>query len=181
MPARWLKRGRRILTLIAVGVLVPAAVKAQSAVTLKATVTETVSLSVLPNSIDAEVVSIGNTVRVTLSSAGSPVVRVPLLVRSNTSFNISAVVESTTAELAEVSIADVRATGTLVAPNAITALNAPSNPLDLSRPFLVATGPRVSLGGTLNSPNNALQITVLIRFKPVAEDWTAQLNLIAAK
>jgi hypothetical protein len=181
MPAKGLRLRCHLLTLIAVGIFVPAGVNAQSSVTLTATVSETVSLSVLPNSIDAEVMSIGgNTVRVTLSGPVSPVVRVPLLVRSNCSFSISGMVESTTAELAEFSIADVHATGTLVAPNAITGLNAPSNPLDLSRPFLVATGPRVSLGGTLNSPNNALQITVLIRLKPEpARDWQLHLTFVA--
>lgn len=182
MPAKGLRLRCHLLTLIAAGIFVPAGVKAQSSVTLNATVSETVSLSVLPNSTGAEVISIGgNTVRVTLSGPVSPVVRVPLLVRSNSGFSISAVVESTTAEVAELSVVDVHATGTLVAPSAITGLNAPSNPLDLSRPFLVATGPRVSLGGTLNSPHNALQITLLIRFKPATQDWTAQLNLIATK
>ena len=180
MPARGLRLRCRLLTLVAV--LVPAGVHAQTSVTLTGTVSETVALSVSPDAAaDMNVVSSGNTVSVTLSGTGPSVIRVPLLVRSNTSFKISALVESRTAELAEISIADVHATGTLVAPNAVTGLNAPSNPQDLSRPFLVVTGPRVSLGGTLNSPNNALQITVLIRFKPVTDDWTAQLNLIAAK
>ena len=180
MPARGLRLRCRLLTLVAV--LVPAGVHAQTSVTLTGTVSETVALSVSPDAAaEMNVVSSGNTVRVTLSSAGSPVVRVPLLVRSNSSFSITAMVDSTTAELVDLSIADVHATGTLVAPNAITELNAPSTPPDLSRPFLVATGPRVSLGGTLNSPNNALQITVLIRFKPVAPDWTAQLTLTATK
>jgi hypothetical protein len=180
MPARGLRPGRRLLTLIAVGVFVSAGVKAQSSVTLKATVSEAVSLSVLANSIDADVVSIGNTVRVTLSSTGSPVIRVPLLVRSNSGFKISAMVESTTAELAELSVVDVHATGTLVASDAITGLNVPPKPLDLSRPFLVATGPRVSLGGTLNSPNNALEIAVLIHLKPAqSRDWQLQLTFVA--
>jgi hypothetical protein len=166
-----------------VALLVPAGVHAQTSVTLTGRVSETVALSVSSDAADMQAVSSGNTVRVTLSGTGgkSPVVRVPLLVRSNSSFSISGMVESTTAELAELSIADVHATGTLVAPNAVTQLNTPSNPLDLSRPFLVVTGPRVSLGGTLNSPNNALQITVLILFKAVADDWTAQLILTATK
>ncbi len=47
---------------------------------------------------------------------------------------------------------------------------------DTSQPLLVLSGPRVSLGGTLNSPNNALQITVLIRLSPPAQQWTAQLT-----
>lgn len=152
---------RLLLTLIAVGVFVPAGVKAQSSVTLKATVSEVVTLSA-PDSIDS-----GNTVRITVPASDSPVIRVPLLVRSNSGFKITAVVESQTAGLSELSVADVRATGRLVSPQIVNAIHLESivDP-DTSRPLFVASGPRVSLGGTLNSPNNALQIIVLIRLKP---------------
>jgi hypothetical protein len=174
---------RHLLTLIALGVLVPAGVKAQSSVTLTGRVSETVNLSVAPNSIEAgmDVVSTGDSVRITLSGDRSPVIRVPLLVRSNSGFKISANFESKTAVLSQLAVEDVRATGSLVAPNAVTELNVPSVPLDLTGPFLVTTGPRVSLGGTLDSPNNALQITVLIRLSPSADRWTAQLNLVATR
>ena len=167
MPARGLRLRCRLLTLIAVGVLVPAGVKAQSSVTLRAAVSETVSLSVVPNSIDADVVSIGNTVRVTWTSTSSPVLRVPLLVRSNTGFKISASFESQTGVLSQILVADVRATGRLVSPQIVKNLDRRMylDP-DTSQPLLVASGPRVSLGGTLQSPNNALQITVLIRLRP---------------
>ena len=173
----------RLLALIAVGVLVPAGVKAQSSVTLRATVSETVSLSVLPNAIDANVVSSGNTVQVTWSSTNSPVLRVPLLVRSNTGFKITAAFESKTAVLEQLSVADVRSTGTLVSPHIVNGLQVKTQlDPDTSQPLLVLSGPRVSLGGTLNSPNNALQITVLIRLSPPpAHQWTAQLTLVATK
>jgi hypothetical protein len=165
MPARGLRLRCHLLVLV--GVLVPAGVKAQSSVILTGRVSETVTLSVPPNSIDADVISIGNTVRLTLSSTNAPVIRVPLLVRSNSGFKITAHFESTTAVVTQLSVVDVRATGRLVSPQSVNALV--SNPLsepDPSQPLLVATGPRVSLGGTLDSPNNALQITVLIRLKP---------------
>jgi hypothetical protein len=155
------------LTLIAVGIFVPAGVKAQSSVTLTGHVSETVALSVPLNSIDADVVSTGNTVRITLSSTGSPVIRVPLLVRSNSGFRIFANFESTTPVLSELSVVDVRATGRLVSPQSVNAADLKSyvDP-DTSQPLFILSGPRVSLGGTLQSPNNALQITVLIRLKP---------------
>ena len=156
---------RFLLTLIAVGVLVPGAVKAQNSVTVKATVSETVALSVAPNSIGA--VSNGNTVRVTLSGTDSPDIRVPLLVRSNTAFKITAVFDSQTAGVSELSVTDVRATGRLVSPQVVNGLQVkPQLDPDTSQPLLVVSGPRVSLGGTLYSPNNAVQITVLIRLKP---------------
>jgi len=173
--------------------LVPAGVAAQT-VTMKTTVSETVTLSVLPNSIHGDVVSAGNnTVRITMSGLekDAPVIRVPLLVRSNSNFKISAAVESTTAEVIQLSVLNVRPTGTLVSPQAISELNVPREfdvrgwhertLLDLSRPVLIASGPRVSRGGTLTSPNNALQITLLIRLKPQpARDWLVHLTFVAS-
>jgi len=166
MPARRL--GSHLLMFIALGVVVPAGVKAQNSVRLKATVSETVTLSVAPNAIDDGVVTgSGNTVRITWSGGKSPVIRVPLLVRSNTGFKITAVFESQTAVLSELLVADVRATGRLVSPQIVSGFHVgPQLNPDTSQPLLVASGPRVSLGGTFNSPNNALQITVLIRLKP---------------
>jgi len=177
--------------------LAPAGAEAQTGgVTMKTMVSETVALSVLPNSISGDVVSTGNTVRITVSDAdaNAPIIRVPLLVRSNSSFKISVAVESNTAEVTQLSVTDARATGTLVSPQAITELNVPRqfdvrgdentssvlNLLDVSRPVLVASGPRVSRGGTLVSPNNALQITLLIRLQPrPARDWLAHLTFVA--
>jgi hypothetical protein len=156
-------RCRLIFTLMAASFVVPAIVRTQtSRVALNGTVSETVTLSVAPgfSQSNVDVVSSGgNTVRIT-ASGDDPVIRVPLLVRSNSSFKISA--ESQTAELSQLMVTDVHATGNLVSPEAVHGLNVPRKfNLDSSR--LIATGPRVSLGGTLNSPNNALQITLLIR------------------
>ena len=181
--------------------VLPAGVEAQTGgVTMKSTVSEVVALSVLPNStqnnIETSLVSTGRTVRITLSGADgdAPVIRVPLLVRSNSSFKISAAVESNTAEVTQLSVVDARATGTLVSPNAVSELNVPrqidvrgleestssvQNLLDPSRPVLVASGPRVSRGGTLTSPNNALQLTLLIRLKPQpARGWLVHLTFV---
>lgn len=197
MPAKRLRLRSYVFTLFAVLLLVPVGVEAQTGgVTMTSTVSETVALSVLPNSIQGDVVSTGNTVRITLSGAetDAPVIRVPLLVRSNSSFKISAAVESNTAEVTQLSVTDVRATGTLVSPQAISEFNVPRqfdvrglddstssvpNLLDPSRPVLVASGPRVSRGGTLVSPNNALQITLLIRLKPqAARGWLVHLTFV---
>ena len=166
MPARW-------LTLIAVLFLVPVCVHAQTgSVTLQTRVSETVALSVPPNfahsNTDMSVVSSRNTVRLMFSSseAESPDFRVPLLVRSNSSFKISAGFESQTAVLTHLSVIDVRPTGSLVSPEVVDALVRPEVDVDGSQPLLVLSGPRVSLGGTLDSPNNAVQVTLLIRMKP---------------
>ena len=180
MRARW-------LGLMAAMFLLPFAVEAQSGrVALTGTVSETVAVSVLPNStqgdVNAEVLSSGNTVRITLSGddVKSHVIRVPLLVRSNSGFKISAAVESKAAVLTQLSVTDVRATGTLVSPLATSGLNVPVQS-DLSLPFVIASGPRVSLGGTLTSPNNALEITLLIGLKPEpTPGWLIHLTLVGS-
>ena len=171
MPARY-------LTLIAVLFLVPVCAHAQrGSATLQATVSETVVLSVLPNFTDGNinVFSSGGAVRVTLSSAATEF-RVPLLVRSNTGFKISADLESQTTVLTDLSVIDVRATGSLVSPEVVNALVRPEFTLNASQPLLVLTGPRVSLGGTLQSPNNALQVTLLIRIQPLSPGQVVHLT-----
>ena len=161
-------RCRLIFTLMAVLFVVPPIVRTQTGrVTLKAAVSETVTLSVAPgfSQSNVDVVSSGgNTVRITLSG-NDPVIRIPLLVRSNTSFKISA--ELQTGELSQLLVTDVHPTGSLVSPHIVNAIDKrPKMDLNVTGPFVIASGPRVSLGGTLNSPNNALQITVLIHLKP---------------
>ena len=166
---------RCLLTLIAVGVFVPAGVKAQSSVIMKATVSEIVVLSASPASAPSNTVSL-------VLSGDDQVVRVPLLIRSNTGFKISATFESKTAVLSELSVDNVRPTGTLVSPQIVSALHLnPQLDPDTSQPLLVLSGPRISLGGTLNSPNNAMEVTLLIRLTPPAGRWTAQLSLVATK
>ena len=166
-----------IFTLMAVLFIAPAIVEAQTGrVALTATVSETVALSVAPtfSQTNVNIVSSGgNTLRITFSG-DDEVIQVPLLVRSNSSFKISADFESTT-ELTQLSVIDVHATGSLVSPQAVNAIK--NIDLDLSRPLLVASGPRVSLGGTLNSPNNALQITLLIRLQ--SQPTHGSLTLVA--
>src|SRR5215213_7353619 len=188
MPARSLRLRCHLLTLIAAGVLLPAGVRAQtgsSSVTLRGTVSETVALSVAPTSSrsNIEVVRRGlNAVDITLSGDDPPsqIIRVPLLVRSNSGFKISATFESKTAVLSQLLVADVRSTGRLVSPQIVSALRVkPQLDPDTSQPLLVVSGPRVSLGGTLDSPNNAVQITLLIRLSPASYNWTARLNLVA--
>jgi hypothetical protein len=189
MPARRLRpKCRHVFALIAVVLLVCVTVEAQtrsSSVTLTGTVSKIVVLSTLPNfkqsNIDMEVVSSGgNTLRITLSGdTQPPVIRVPLLVRSNSGFKISAAFDPTTAELAQLSVIDARATGTFVSPQVVNALDLrPLSDPDVSQPLLVLSGPRVSLGGTLVSPNNALQVTLLISLKAQpARDWLVHLTL----
>lgn len=198
-------RNYRILILTVMALLLPASVDAQTggtSVVLKGAVSEIVTLSILPNStpnnIDMNVVSSGSSLRMTLSGAAakSSVIRVPLIVRSNSGFRISAVVESKPSVMTQLSVTDVHATGTLVSSQAVSDLvitpfdlrgldeevssTTSSSPLEISRPLVMLSGPRVSLGGTLESPNNALQITLLIRLKPqTGSGWLVHLTFAA--
>ena len=178
---------RHVFTLIGVLLLVCASVAGQtrsSSVIITATVSETVVVSVLPSSTHGNVVidgpSSGSTVQLTLSGTdGSPVIRVPLLLRSNSGFKISAVFTSETAVLNQLSVIEARATGSLVSPDVVRALEfKPQFDPDTSQPLLVLMAPRISLGGTLQSPNNALQVTLLIRVKPTRA-WSGHLTLTA--
>jgi hypothetical protein len=161
--------------------IVPAAVEAQTgSVVLRATVSETVSLSVAPTFSQSNVSVVssgGNTVRITLSG-DDPVIRVPLLVRSNTSFKISANLDPAIVEVGKVMVTDVHATGALVSPNVVNAVEV-NGKADLAQPWLVITGPRVSIGGTLTSPNNALELTVLIHLKPQPARGLIHLTFVA--
>ena len=155
-------------------------------VAMRGVVSETVVLSVPqvlpPNTLSAHMVSSGNRVDITFSSGDSKggVIRLPLLVRSNSGFKISALLEPKSASVTQVVVTSVRATGLLVSPQAVREINiergfdardvaekglTESIPVEGSMPLTVLSGPRISLGGTLNSPGNALEIVLLIRLK----------------
>jgi len=190
-----------MFTLIAVVVLVPASAKAQAGhVSFQGAVSETVVLSVLPTlssgKVDADVVRSGSSLRLTLTSHDSeaPIIGVPLLLRSNSGFRISTIFESENAILAQLSVSDVHPTGKLVSSQAVKIVNltprfdprelegsSQTSRVNVSQPALVLSGPRISLGGTLDSPNNALQLTLLIRLQPQpARTWVVHLTFVAS-
>jgi len=205
-PAQLCKHICALCVFVWLMLLTPAGVEAQRrGVTLTGAVEETVALSIAPNSIhsdvDLDVMSTGSSVRIIAAGTGdqSPVIRVHLLVRSNIGFNISGIIDSETARITQLAVIDVRATGRLVLREAIDNLKIPQefdtrgrkgkdsseeevSLLEASQPFLLLSGPRVSLGGTLESPNNALEITVLIRIKPRSTgDWRVHLTFSTTK
>jgi hypothetical protein len=173
---------------------------ATASVGFRASVSETVALSLSPSlppeGVELNSVRNGGSLMLTLSGFGPDVatVRVPILVRSNIAYEVSALVQSETTVLTEFAVLKVRATGKLVAAEATTefglaqyldrrslsaGLPVPSLPVNGSS-FL--NGPRVSLGGTLNSADNALEITLLITVKPnvAVRKWLLQLTLTGA-
>lgn len=192
MPGRRLRpKCGRVFALTVVVLFVSAATAeaqtARSSVTFTGRVSETVALSIPPvfnqNKTLIDVVSSGgNTVQVTVSGDDTQpsVIRVPLLVRSNTAFNVSMTFESDSAELKQLSVVDVHAKGPLVSSQSVNTIKVePHSDVDTSQPLLVLSGPRVSLGGTLESPNNALQVTLLIHLNPCApRAWQIHLTLV---
>jgi len=157
-----------VITLIALWFLLSAGTQAQTrntSVTVNGAVSETVALSILPHAtpgnIHTDIFNSGSTVRMTFSGmdARSPLISVPLIVRSNIGFRIAAVVESKTALLTQMLVTDVSATGTLVSSRAISDLvvqqfdlrgldeeissTTSSSLLEISGPVLVLSGPRV--------------------------------------
>jgi hypothetical protein len=191
---------RVVFGVIVVMVLTSARTAAQNAgVVLNGGVSETVALSVPrilpPNTIKTDVVSTGNRVDITFSSADKGgLIRLPLLVRSNCGFKITGVSESNSAVVTQVVITSVQATGPLVSRQAIRDIKIArrsdtrgpeekvfpgSVAVGLSETLPVLSGPRISLGGTLDSPGNALEIVLLINLKSASGPVTSHLTLLA--
>jgi hypothetical protein len=138
---------------------------------------------------------------ITLSGATHDLteVRLPVQIRSNTGYRLLARAKVNGADLSGLSVIDARPTGNLVAADAVRALGVAAMfdarpgagkliPADsFNHPRLTSlvellSGPRVSLGGTPGSPQNALQITLSLLVKPRAgiQVWTIELPLSAA-
>ena len=186
---------------IAVMVLMSARTVAQNAgIVLNGGVSETVTLSVPrilpPNTIKTDVVNTGNNrVDITFSGADkNGVIRLPLLVRSNCGFKITAVLNSNSAVVSQAVITSVQATGPLVSRQAVRDIKIArrfdargpdekvfpgSVALELPESLLVLSGPRISLGGTLDSTGNALEIVLLIHLKSASGPVTSRLTLLA--
>ena len=197
----WLKCGNFWLA-AGVILLLPFMARGQShsaLVTINASVSETVALSVgesfAENNVRIESHGAGKTLGLMLSGSSTEVVavRVPILIRSNTSYGISALVQSQAATLVNFAVIGARPTGRFAAMDAVASLNVAQEldngriqtafmPLNLSSSFSILSGNRISLAGTLSSMDNALEVTLLIAAKPEAnaDEWTLHLILTAS-
>lgn len=199
MSLGWAHRG--VVALATVIVCLPLTVKSQTAtsILIKGSVSESIVLSLPPaalrDNVRAETAAADNTLRVLLSgrSSEATVIRVPLLVRSNTGYRISARIESQSVMIDHLLVSDVRSTGRFVAPEAIKLTVAQQHdqataeadmvqvaeqlPLDLSKNLLLWSGPRISLAGSLSSPDNALEVFLLIGVTPEKQAGGWQLSL----
>ena len=168
-------------------------------ITMKANVSETVALSVSPTFLQDDVQVDGHSdvksLTLTLSGSDNDVVsvRVPILIRSNTGYQISGLVQSQAATLTNFVVLDAHPTGRFVAPDSFANLNV-TRELDSRNkngivqtaslflnhsPLTILSGPRVSLAGTLNSTDNALEVILLVVVKPEvgADGWFLRVTL----
>jgi hypothetical protein len=122
---------------------------------------------------------------------------IPIQIRSNTGYRLLVAAKCDGAELAGLSVVEARPTGKLVAadaealsmatmfdarPGAGKSVPAGNfNCPDLFSPLELLSGPRISLGGTLLSPQNALEVTLSVAVKPraIGEGWAIDLLLTA--
>jgi hypothetical protein len=126
-------------------------------------------------------------------------VRIPVQIRSNTGYRLLAKAKAAGSNLSSLLVVGARPTGNLVFPEAAEAINVAaafdgrrgankSTPAGgINRPKLSAlsellSGPRVSTGGTITSPHNALEVTLSVAVAPRAgsRGWTVELLLSAA-
>lgn len=139
----------------------------------------------------ALVINISGTAR------GRTRVSIPIRIRSNTAYRLLATARTDGANLAGLSVVGARPTGNLVAADAealsvsrmFDARLGGGHPfpadgfqrLGLTSPLELLSGPRVSLGGTLLSPQNALEVTLSMAVEPRAGGvaWAIELLLTA--
>lgn len=174
-------------------------------VQMSGAVSKTVALSV-PHGVEAPNANVrvntslnaDRSLTVTLSGTTRELteVRVPLQIRSNTGYRLFIMAKADGPSLSNLLVVGARPTGNLVAPEAVEAVSVArafdgrrgankSPPADaLNHPNLSAlsellSGPRVSLGGTLQSPQNALEVVLSVAVEPQADDrgWTVELLL----
>jgi hypothetical protein len=139
------------------------------------------------------------TVTIDGETRGSTEVRLPVQIRSNTSYRLSAAALVNGSDLKSLSVVDAHPTGNLVDALAVENLSVAakfdakpgvnklttagsSNRPNLSSPSELLSGPRVSLGGPLQSPQNALEVTLSLTIEPHGDDqvWSIELLLSAA-
>jgi hypothetical protein len=125
-------------------------------------------------------------------------VSIPVQIRSNTAYRLLATAQARGSNLSSLLVVGARPTGNLVAADAEavsvagafdgrgganrSALAGGFDRPNLPAPLELLSGPRVSTGGTLTSPQNALEVTLSVAVEPQAgaQGWTVELLLSAA-
>ena len=126
-------------------------------------------------------------------------VRIPVQIRSNTGYRLFAAARSGGPNLSSLLVVGARPSGSLVFPGAAEAVSVAAgfdgrrgadnstadggfNRRDFSALSELLSGPRVSVGGTPLSPQNAVEVVLSAAFEPQpgGEGWAVELLLSAA-
>ena len=185
------RHGWIALVSLAALVCLPMWAQAQTgAITIRGSVSEVVALSASPNlrAQDAQVTTTTDrrslTLDLTGDGAGVQTFRLPILIRSNSNYSITSLVRSVAVSSANLTLVGATPTGRFVAPDAAAKVISisPAGWLAPGAPLTILRGPRVSLAGTLDSPGNAMEITLLVTVNPEknAGKWHLQLTLSAS-
>ena len=183
----------------------PATVCSQTAtesIVLRGSVSKTITLSLGTSATQGitELIAFASAGGLRLEAAGSGFesdLQVPLLIRANTSYKLSAEVQTQTAVLTQLRVLSVERGGKLVASDAVTGVTierqfaiAPESSstdqndllnMNISLPFTILNGPRISLGGGPKSLDNALKVVLLLSVRPKTDtyNWALHLKLEA--
>jgi hypothetical protein len=168
-------------------ILLASEARGQSAsVTVSGHVSEAVFVSIAPGAqmSDGELLLTHtnlNTHTVLLSISASDVRRIsiPVQLRSNVGYTLSASANLSGARLRGLCVTGARATGKFVATGAVEAVNMTAceeatagarsrNVSQAAQPFFATllTGTKISLAGTFDTPSNALEVTLLVEIEP---------------
>lgn len=120
-------------------------------------------------------------------------VDIPVQLRSNVAFTLTAWAEKGGAAILDLSVIEVGGAGRLVHPGAAGRVEVsaafdgrlntrPAGVRHLSTPITILRGPVVSMGGTLDSPANMLEVVLRVVFKATdaGRDNTAELKVSVA-
>lgn len=164
-------------------------------VVVTAHVSETVDVALAPfvssSSVRLESEIEGRSLHLTLvgDATNDVTVRVPVLVRSNIDYQLSAGIQADSVALTNFAVISASPTGKLTSMAAATTLRIPAEFdgrgnqaatfSNLISSFLFLRGSRVSLAGTLKSPDNALEVVLLLGIRPNAgaKRWSVFLTV----
>jgi hypothetical protein len=148
------------------------------------------SLSIIYSNLDKQ------TIRLSISTSGSDTggrITIPLQLRSNAGYTLSALANSNATWLGGLCIAGVRATGRHVARAAVNATNmaacaeetasvqtrnANRSTWKFSSPSTLLQGPLISLSGTPDSPFNALEVLLVLEVGAQVRQPQGSIELI---
>lgn len=126
---------------------------------------------------------------------GETHIEFPAQLRSNVGFDLIASCKTDGTRLSAFSVVEVSGAGKFVQPGAVGRVEIPSTfdgrvgarapsggGLDLSSPVTILHAPPISLGGTLDSPGNMIEVVlrIILAAPPGEQNWHAELRVSAA-